>query len=201
MKPLFPAAALATLALAACGGDRPAVAARADTTSHTEVSRPAPPPARSPAAMTAGDTIHADLAGYGPVHFGMKPAEAATALGVPAPGVIAGEGCTVWRPADSPAGLSFMIENGLLVRLDVDSGHVATDSGLSVGSPVARIRTVYGARATETPHKYRWDQGWKVFTIFSPDSQRALVFEADSHAVRRFHAGLAQQAQYVERCS
>lgn len=195
------AALLGALGLTACADERGVVATRTDTVSHPSVTRPAVPPAEPQVTPPAVDTIRADLAGVGPVRFGMTTAAAATALGAPLPGALPGEGCSVWRPAGAPAGLGFMIENGKVVRFDVDSGAIATDSGVAIGTPVDRVRSAYGARIAETPHKYRWDRGWRYLTVFSPDSERALVFEADSHAVRSFHAGLALQAQYVERCS
>jgi hypothetical protein len=165
-------------------------------------SPPAERPAERRPERLAGDSAsHAGFDGFGPVTFGMTPSEAAGALGVGPADSFAAEGCALWHPAGTPVGLSFMVENGRVVRLDVDSAGISTDAGVAVGTPVDSVRAAYGARVAESPHKYRWEEGWRYLTLLDPDSTHAMVFEVDSHRVRSFRAGLAAPARYVERCS
>lgn len=94
-----------------------------------------------------------------------------------------------------------MIENGRVVRVDVDSPGVSTAQGLHVGSTVADVRAAFGTRLVAEPHKYQWEAGWQYLSLFSPDSSRGLLFEVDSHVVRSFRAGLWPPVGYVEHCS
>lgn len=137
--------------------------------------------------------------GVGPIRFGMTPAEVALALGLPAPAP-ADPTCHYWTPATGPSGLSFMVENGQLARVDVDSARVATRQGLEVGSSVTAVRSALGADLRDDPHKYRSDAGWRTLSWRSADSAFGIVFEVDSTAVRSYRAGRWPAVGYVERC-
>jgi hypothetical protein len=137
--------------------------------------------------------------GVGPVRFGMTPADVATELGLPAPAP-ADPTCHYWTPATGPAGLSFMVENGRIARVDVDSARVPTRHGLEVGSPVAAVRSALGANLRDEPHKYRSDAGWRTLSVRSADSAFGIIFEVDSTAVRSYRAGRWPAVGYVERC-
>lgn len=135
-------------------------------------------------------TMHPDHAG--PVRFG-TPAAAGSGVANP--------GCGYWRPADAPRGVSFMIENGSIVRVDVDSAGPKTAEGIGIGSPESAIRAAYGQHLTIQLHKYQWEAGWKYFLYLpADDSLNAIVFETDGTAVRTFRAGRRPQVEYVERC-
>lgn len=131
------------------------------------------------------------LQSAGPVRFGVRPGESS------AP---ADSGCTYWVPPGAPAGLRIMLENGIAVRVDVDSAGSTTIGGLGVGSPVESVVVALGPSLQVSPHKYQWDAGWRYLT-FSDDSAHRLVFEVDSHVVRTWRAGLVPAVEYVEGCS
>ena len=94
-----------------------------------------------------------------------------------------------------------MIENGRVVRADIDSAGISTLHGLQVGSPASAVLQAFGAALRNEPHKYMWDAGWRYLTIESQDSTHGLVFEVDSHVVRSYRAGMWPQVGYVEHCS
>lgn len=151
-----------------------------------------PPPPREPGwAIT--------MAAAGPVQFGMTPAEAAAALQVAPPPAPVDDGCSYWKPSGSPPGLSFMIEDGRVVRVDVDSAGIAAANGVHIGSTAAAVRSALGA-VQETPHKYRWEDGWRYLSAYSADSASGLVFELDSSVVRKIRAGRWPAVGYVEGC-
>lgn len=137
----------------------------------------------------------------GPVRFGMTAAEASVAVGA-APGntAPADSTCSYWLPQGAPAGLRLMLENGVVVRADVDSAGIPTIGGLQVGSPVESVVVALGPSLQVTPHKYQWEMGWRYLS-FSDDSTHRLVFEVDSHVVRSWRAGLVPAVEYVEGCS
>lgn len=141
------------------------------------------------------------LEAAGPVRFGMTAAEASAAVGA-APGntAPADSACSYWLPQGAPAGLRFMLENGIVVRADVDSAGVTTIGDLRVGSPVESVVVALGPSLQVSPHKYQWEVGWRSLS-FSDDSTHRLVFEVDSHVVRTWRAGLLPAVEYVEGCS
>ena len=155
--------------------------------------REAAPP---PAAPRAWD-VSADMAG--PLRYGMTSREVAAAVGAASPAP-PDTGCAFWVPIGAPAGLRFMLENGVLVRADVDSAGVPTLQGVQVGSPVDSVLAAFGEQLQVSPHKYQWESGWKYLTV-APDSTHRVVFEVDSHAVRTYRAGLLPAVEYVEGCS
>ena len=130
----------------------------------------------------------------------MTPAEAAAAANAPVP-AFPDSSCDYWRPDSAPPGLSFMVENGHVVRADLDSASVAGPRGLRVGSPVSAVEVVYGSALRSEPHKYRSEEGWRYLIVLAADSSRGLIFEVDSHVVRQVRAGLWPEVAYVEGCS
>jgi hypothetical protein len=147
--------------------------------------------------------MHPDHAGA--VRFGMSAADAIRALGDGAT-AFPTTGCSYWRPANAPRGVSFMIEDGTVVRADVDSGGVGgggtkTAEGIGIGSTEDAIRAAYGQHITIQLHKYQWEAGWRYFIYLPPqDSANAIVFETDGKTVQNYRAGRRPQVQYVERC-
>jgi len=55
------------------------------------------------------------------------------------------------NPSTHPQ-ISFMIENGRLVRIDVDHRGIPTSEGLQVGDSEVKARKVYGSRMSVTGH-------------------------------------------------
>lgn len=169
-----------------CGERAPAPAPPADGAAAATVE---PAPA---AAWTVG------LRGTGGITFGMPASDAASALGGDWTDTTGA--CAYLRPERGPAGLAFMVEQGRIVRVDVDSAGVPTAEGATVGMAEADIRRLYpGLR--EMPHKY--DGGGRYLVASSgeaADSALRLVFETDGARVTRYRAGRLPQVEYVERC-
>ena len=142
--------------------------------------------------------MHADSVGA--VRFGMSVAAAQLVL-KDSSAVPAGA-CTYWRPSAAPRGVSFMVENGTVVRADVDSaGTARTAEGVGVGSTEAEITRAYGQHVTIQLHKYQWEAGWRYFRYLPPgDSLNAILFETDGKTVRSYRVGRRPQVEYAERC-
>jgi hypothetical protein len=138
----------------------------------------------------------------GAVRFGMPAGDAARAAGGSFEGV-RGSGCEYTRTPAMPAGLRLMVEDGRVVRADVDSAGIRTGSGAEVGMIEAEIKALYPGRITTQPHKYTGPEGhYLVYTPRDPaDADYRLVFETDGRVVTRYRAGLRPAVEYVEGCS
>jgi hypothetical protein len=159
-----------------------------------------PRPADTPAATAAAPPAWGvSLAAAGPVRFGMTAAEASSAAGG-TPGAPGDSACRYWVPQGAPVGLRLMLENGIVVRADVDSAGITTISNLGVGSPVDSVVSAIGPALQVSPHKYQWEEGWRYLS-FGDDSTHRLIFTVDSHVVRSYRAGILPAVEYVEGCS
>jgi hypothetical protein len=96
--------------------------------------------------------------------------------------------------------LAFMIEDGHLVRVDVDAAGIRTSKGIQVGDSEVRVRQVYGAAIKVEPSKYTSEEGGQYFTVRSADGRYGVRFETDKGRVATFYAGTYDAIQYVEGC-
>lgn len=90
-----------------------------------------------------------------------------------------------------------MIENGHLVRVDVDKAGVATDEGVQVGDSEERAKQVYGSRLKVEPHHYT---DGHYLTVRSQSGGYGIRFETEKGKIETFYAGTFEAIQYVEGC-
>jgi len=200
---------LAAALLCACGSDDNAGGGGAAADS-TAASASAPPPSSAPATPPpaapagAGDAsswaLRAD--GVGPVKVGMTVAEADQALPGGLDNTTGLEACDYVRPKQGPGGVSLMVVDGRIARVDVvDSARVPTTAGVMPGESEARVREAYpGVRVQ--PHKYD-DRGHYMVVIpgAPSDTLHRIVFETDGAKVTRMRGGLFPAVEFVEGCS
>jgi Periplasmic lysozyme inhibitor of I-type lysozyme len=145
----------------------------------------------------------ATVLGVGPVKLGMTLAQAEQAMGRKLvstwPGSDTSE-CAYYSAKPKIDGLLFMTAQGSIVRYDVRGPNVRTRSGIAVGDSVEHARAVYGDQLEVTPHRYTGPED-AYLTLWSNDRKTAIRFETLKGKIERFHAGFAEQAQYVEGCS
>jgi hypothetical protein len=143
-----------------------------------------------------------NIRGIGPLQAGMSRAEAARVMGVP-PGVVdsAWTDCDYVGFGDMPEGVSFMVEDGTIARVDVNNGRVATEEGARIGDTEDRIRKLYGARLSTTPHKYVDGHYLTVRLTDAADTAFRIIFETDGRVVTRYRSGRRPPVEYVEGCS
>lgn len=138
--------------------------------------------------------------GIGPVTFGMRIDAAARVAGG-----------TVARPPQGSCGYvslrnvlhgaRFMVSYDTVVRVDVDSASVSTDSGARVGMREDSVQHLYANRLRVTPHKYVSGGHYLIFIPGAPaDTTHQLIFETDGNRVTRYRAGLAPYVSNVEGC-
>lgn len=142
---------------------------------------------------------------FGPVRYGMTLAEASRVLGERLlPGLeYAAEGCSYLRPRAIPRGTSFMVLDGRVERVDVDTAGVRTISGAQVGSTEDEVRALYPGRIRTEPHPYTGPEGH--YLRFVPrvpaDTAFGLIFETDGRRVTSFRAGRQPAVGYIEGCA
>ena len=150
------------------------------------------------ATSTATKTWVVSETGVGPFKIGMKLHELNAVLHEKlARDPQDDEACYYVTP--SPHGhIAFMMIDGRVARVDVDTPGIATSSGIQVGDSEAHARQVYGSQMKVTPHKYV-DTGHYV-TVRSVDGHYGIRFETDNGKITSFYAGTYEAIQYVEGC-
>lgn len=155
-----------------------------------------------PPATPATDPWAVRLDGIGPLRAGMTLAEAATALG----GRLEAlrdtmDGCGFTSIRGAPSGLSLMVVEGRVERVDVDSVDVATDRGARVGDAESRVLELYSGEIRVEPHPYEGPEGHNLVVAKPGDTTRVLIFETDGKRVTRYRAGRRPVAEWIEGCS
>ena|SRR2546423_1778994 len=154
----------------------------------------------------AGDTV-SDLAltedGLGQIQVGMTLAEAVN-MGLLNENPNMNPRCDFVFPAVGagiPDGVSAMVVNGKIARIDVDTGTVTTEDGAKIGDTEDRVRSIYGADLKVEPHKYI--EGGHYLTVMgdSASAGKAIVFETDGKRVTMFRGGRLPEVKWVEGCS
>ena len=139
--------------------------------------------------------------GLGPIHAGMTRSQAQTALGgsLAIPADSGWNDCAYVSSDRLPPGVSVMVEDGTIARVEIDSGRIATAEGARIGDTEDRIRELYRGRVTVTPHKYT--DGHYLSVTSPADSMYRIVFETDGRRVTQYRAGRLPAVDYVEGCA
>lgn len=182
---------LGALLLAACGERRSGPRAEADSTAHRAVS--------DAASWTVS------FSAYGPIRMRSPRAAVLDALGAPprreqeSPQ----EACAYLGGPDNPLtrGVSFMVVNDTVVRIDVDSQSVATVWGDRVGDSETAVLARHAGHVRVEPHKYTGPEGHYLIVTSQYDTLHRLVFETDGQHVTTYRAGLRPYVDWVEGCS
>ena len=175
--------------------------ARDDVVPPGETAAAVTPPAPAPAPDTATKAGEWQVTpkGIGPLTAGMSLDEANTVLrnklDVPSnPGE-----CSIVKLKGDPTGVSLMVENGTVTRVDVTSGSVATAEGAKIGDSEAAVKSFYPGQVAVQPHKYTSGH-YLVVTPKSGGDYR-IIFETDGSKVTRFRSGKLPSVANVEGCS
>jgi hypothetical protein len=138
--------------------------------------------------------------GIGPVRAGMTIAELRQALDSVRFTDPDSARCAYPKFAGLPEGVWVMVEQGIVGRVDVQKGDVATAEGIRIGDDSADVRAAYGKRMTVLPHKYT--DGKYLEVKSASDTMHLIIFETNVEGtVLRYRAGQLPQVRYVESCS
>jgi hypothetical protein len=203
----FAALGIAVFAMSACvvdktdKADTTAVVSSVDTSTNparTDVIPPgetAPAPAPAPAAAPKVGEWEVTPTGIGSVRTGMSVEEAQVILhnDLVVPANLSA--CAFLKTKTGPKGVSFMVEQRHISRIDVISGSTATSAGARIGDTEDRIKSLYSGIAV-TPHKY--NTGGHYLT-YSGDGGK-IVFETDGGKVTKYRSGNTPSVENVEGC-
>ncbi len=143
------------------------------------------------------------LNGLGPIKIGMTLDEARAAIGDPLkPEPSADKECFYVAPSGVPEGVSFMITDGRVSRIDISSPAYQSMSGARVGQTQDQVIQLYAGRLEVSPHKYV--ESGKYLTFIPKDKedmQYRMIFETDGKKITEFRAGKLPEVEYVEGCS
>lgn len=145
------------------------------------------------------------LRSVGPLRYGMNLSEASRAVGetLRVEPTEPGGSCAYVHPSSAPWGVSFMVIDTLLERVDVHEGEVTTVSGAHIGSTEGELKALYPGRIEVEPHPYTGPEGH--YLIYVPrhpaDSAFRIIFETDGKKVTMYRAGRRPAVEYIEGCS
>ena len=159
-----------------------------------------PVPSDSTPRDSASWTV--DEHGIGPVRAGMTLSQlSAAAAETLRPEYEINESCDYVTPKFLPKGVSVMIVDDSVGRVDITEKGILTKEGASVGDPESRVLSLYGARAHVEPHKYTGPTGHYVIVEQPGDTLHRIVFETDGKVVETYRAGRRPAVDYVEGCA
>jgi hypothetical protein len=108
--------------------------------------------------------------------------------------------------------VGFMVQKGIITRIDIWGPTYFTDKGVTVGQQEIRIFEEYGKdemvevkpdiyqkRITERIHPYIGKEGKYIIVHYS-DGYR-MIFETDNGLITRFRTGKSPSVDYIEGCS
>lgn len=147
-----------------------------------------------------------DFKGAGPIHVGMSVKQASAALHAHFPGPRVEDTLTGYArcrfyyavPPTAPPGVSFMVEDDTILRVDVRSGSVSTVDGVHIGTTDRQLRTLYGDRL-ERGQSLGMDD---LLILSSPDVEHRflIIFDMTHGKVSSYRAGERSAAQ-IEECA
>jgi hypothetical protein len=135
--------------------------------------------------------------GIGPVKIGMSLSQLNAVLheNFSLPEAKDDQGCFYVDPSNHTQVL-FMIEDGHLVRIEVNARGVPTEKGIQVGDSEKRTLQVYGPGLKVEPNAYSPEDHY--LTVHS--GSYGIRFETDKGRIETFYAGRFDAIQYIEGC-
>jgi hypothetical protein len=195
--------AIIALAASSCGPSGPSEAGGAAAPKASEEPAPLNPDAamNEQKALASCAPVSAD--GYCGITFGMAPDAAKAKFPVKLELYSGGDPQQQGNPnrcyelfaVEPVQGISFLVENARVGRLDVLSEGAKTVDGFGVGADGTAIKAKFST-ASEARNKYEPE----VTDLTLIQGATKFVFEIQDGKVRAWRAGLAPTIDYVEHC-
>jgi hypothetical protein len=163
----------------------------------------APPPPTTAAFEPLNSESRAGANGVGGVLVGMTLDQAEHAARMPITyerGYAGSAQCAYAEPVGGPTGLTFMLQQGRIVRYDVGSGSILTFSGVGIGSTESAVLAAYGSQITVEPDPTSGGHLLEYTPKSSANSAYRMTFQTDGSQVISFRGGYATLVGYAEGC-
>ncbi len=141
-----------------------------------------------PAVPSLGANSSISTVGLDTVHFGMTVFQAEQAAGtsmIPCEPV---SECYRVTPVDAPEGVSFVVHEGTIERVDIASGPITTRSGIGIGTDESQIIQLFGDQIERTPI-----DDATTDLVFIPadesDAEFRVIFTITDGVVQTFRSG------------
>ena len=148
--------------------------------------------------LHAQDSPQVTFTSYGPARIGMSLQALHDVLGGRLEDDPMQEEACRYVSKPRQAGVSYMIVDGRLARIDVsEPSRAETVAGGRIGMGEASMLRIYPGIGV-TPHFY--DEEGSYLTLLSRDKRYGIRFEVIDGKVARYYAGRADVIEYVEGC-
>lgn len=141
--------------------------------------------------------------GIGPVNIGMTVEQASQAAGIqlvpfkPNPNRI----CDYYKLAGEPDGVFFMVTNGRIARVEIETDDIITVSGAKIPDPEESVQALYGGNLQVSRLPNSTDDRFLTFVPNSKaDSNLRLKFVTKRGRVDSMWAGKLPEVNYIEGC-
>ena len=150
--------------------------------------------------LNLGTNDSISTVGLGEVTFGMTVAQAQVAAGTDLINCVPTSDCYRVTPAQGPEGISFLVTDNTIERVDIVAGPLTTRSGIGIGSTEDEIINLFGDRI-ET----QVNDDSSVDLIFVPrddsDAEFRVIFTVRDGAVETFRSGRIPQVTVQNPCA
>lgn len=174
----------------------------ASTTTTTEAAESDAEETEAPTTtvLNLGTNDSISTVGLGEVTFGMTVAQAQAAAGTDLINCAPTSDCYRVTLAQGPEGISFLVTNNTIERVDIVAGPLTTRSGIGIGSTEDEIINLFGDQIETQTN----DDG-SVDLIFVPrddsDAEFRVIFTIRDGAVETFRSGRIPQVTVQNPCA
>lgn len=143
-------------------------------------------------------------AGLGPVRVGMTVEEGERVSGVTLVAEDFGDAaCRYHTPDRGPSGVSFMVSDGEIVRVDVvDNADITTLSGYGIGSTTQELLDAFGDRIEQSPHPSSEGEYVTFVPVDELDLDKRVIWETDeAGVVTAMRSGRVPFVDFIEGCA
>ncbi len=109
------------------------------------------------------------------------------------------DSCYFITPMNGPDGVSFMVLDNRVARVDIANPAISTDRGIHIGASEDDIKKAYGAKVEIGPHFYTAPDGHYV-RVAATEGKLLMLFETEKGIVETYRAGEANAVNFVEGC-
>ncbi len=167
-----------------------------------EETEPEIVPEAAPPALTSDSTV--TLRALGPVRIGMSVEEASSAAGLELRrdlGRASTDSCHYVNAGPTMRGVSFMVVNDLIRRIDIDPpSPAATRSGVRIGTAEGDLREVYPDNIQRADSAVTGARGWAFVPNDDSDADFRIYFEVEDGAVSRYRLGSRPSVDSLSGC-